>query len=115
VRAVLYARASPLAVRKVIWPSNCYLDRCSVLTWCHKAGRDGISVYSPLKVANIKIGDKVAVAEISGAGCLSVRYSLAFGTEVTVFDWTEEKRTLVSELGAAGHVNVNNHEEKEQE
>ena len=73
----------------------------------------GITVYSPLKAANIKSGDKVAVAGFGGLGHLAVRYSLAFGAEVTVFDRTEEKRALASELGAAGYVNVNNPEEME--
>lgn len=73
----------------------------------------GITVYSPLKAANIKKGDKVAIAGFGGLGHLAVRYAIAFGAEVTVFDRTEEKRNLATELGAAGYVNVSHTEEME--
>lgn len=71
----------------------------------------GITVYSPLKAAHIKKGDKVAIAGFGGLGHLAVRYAVAFGADVTVFDRTEEKRSLAASLGAKGYVNVNNSEE----
>lgn len=66
----------------------------------------GITVYSPLKAAHIKKGDKVAIAGFGGLGHLAVMYAKAFGADVTVFDRTEEKRELAKELGAVDYVNV---------
>lgn len=65
----------------------------------------GITVYSPLK-ANVKPGDKVAVAGFGGLGHLAVRYAVAFGAEVTVFDVSEEKRQAALDFGAKRYVNV---------
>lgn len=73
----------------------------------------GITVYSPLKAAGIKKGDKVAIAGFGGLGHLAVQYAVAFGAEVTVFDLTEEKRPLASQLGAVKYVNVTHPEEME--
>ena len=71
----------------------------------------GITVYSPLKAAHIKRGDKVAIAGFGGLGHLAVQYAVAFGADVTVFDLTEEKRELAAQLGAEAYINVNNPEE----
>ena len=73
----------------------------------------GITVYSPLKAANLKKGDKVAIAGFGGLGHMAVQYAIAFGAEVTIFDRTEEKRSLAMEMGAAHYVNVVHPEEME--
>lgn len=71
----------------------------------------GITVYSPLKAAGIKKGDKVAVAGFGGLGHLAVLYAVSFGAEVTVFDITEDKRGLAKQLGAVKYVNTINADE----
>ncbi len=73
----------------------------------------GITVYSPLKAANIRKGNKVAIAGFGGLGHLAVQYATVFGAEVTVFDRTEEKRELAAKLGAVKYVNVGNPREME--
>lgn len=71
----------------------------------------GITVYTPIKAANIQKGDNVAVAGFGGLGHLALMYAVSFGAEVTVFDVSEDKRELAYSLGAKKFVNVNNSEE----
>ena len=71
----------------------------------------GITTYSPIKYAGVKKGDKVAVAGFGGLGHMAVQYLVKIGTDVTVFDITEEKRSDAERLGAVKYVNVNNPEE----
>lgn len=71
----------------------------------------GITTYSPIKFSNVKKGDVVAVAGFGGLGHMAVKYLVALGAKVTVFDISEEKRKKAVELGAVKYVNVNNPEE----
>ncbi|MDO4550007.1 MAG: NAD(P)-dependent alcohol dehydrogenase [Planctomycetia bacterium] len=71
----------------------------------------GITTYSPIRYANIKKGDVVAVAGFGGLGHMAVQYLVALGAEVTVFDVTEEKREDALRLGAKKYVNVKKAEE----
>lgn len=67
----------------------------------------GITTYSPIKYAGVKSGDKVGVAGFGGLGNMAVKYLKAIGTDVTVFDISEDKREAAKEMGASRYVNVN--------
>ena len=67
----------------------------------------GITTYSPIKYAGVKSGDKVGVAGFGGLGNMAVKYLKALGTDVTVFDISEDKREAAKEMGASRHINVN--------
>lgn len=71
----------------------------------------GITTYSPIMFSHVKKGDKVGVAGFGGLGHMAVQYAVSLGTDVTVFDITEEKREDALRMGAARYVNVNNPEE----
>ncbi len=71
----------------------------------------GITTYSPIRYADVKKGDKVAVAGFGGLGHMAVQYLVKLGAEVTVFDITEEKRADAEIYGAVKYVNVKNPEE----
>jgi len=71
----------------------------------------GITTYSPIKAANIKPGDKVAVAGFGGLGHMAVKYAVKLGADVTVFDITNDKKADALTLGAKKYVNVTNQEE----
>lgn len=71
----------------------------------------GITTYSPIHYAGVKKGDKVAVAGFGGLGHMAVQYLVKMGTEVTVFDISEEKRDDAKRFGAVRYVNVSNPEE----
>ncbi len=71
----------------------------------------GITTYSPIMFSHVKKGDKVGVAGFGGLGHMAVQYAVSFGTDVTVFDVTEEKREAALRMRAARYVNVNNPEE----
>lgn len=66
----------------------------------------GITVYSPLKRLNIRKGDTVAVAGMGGLGHLAVKYAVATGAEVTVFEVTDAKAVLAKKMGAVDYVNT---------
>lgn len=67
----------------------------------------GVTTWVPLhQMANIKQGDKVAVAGFGGLGHLAVKYALDLGCQVTVFDITEDKRQDALRMGAEKYVNV---------
>jgi uncharacterized zinc-type alcohol dehydrogenase-like protein len=51
----------------------------------------GITTYSPLKFANIKPGDKVAVAGLGGLGHMGVKFAVALGAEVTLLSTSPSK------------------------
>ena len=74
----------------------------------------GITVYSPLK-ANVKPDDKVAIAGFGGLGHMAVRYAVALGADVSVFDVSEEKRQAALQFGAKQYVNVTKPEFQEVE
>ena len=60
----------------------------------------GITTYSPLKRANIRQGDKIAVIGIGGLGHMAVKIAKAMGANVTAITSREEKREAAFELGA---------------
>lgn len=73
----------------------------------------GITVYNPLQFSNVKSGDTIAVAGFGGLGHLAVKYAVAKGAKVWVFDITENKRQDALKMGATAYVNVNNANELE--
>ncbi|WP_165043981.1 NAD(P)-dependent alcohol dehydrogenase [Dysgonomonas sp. ZJ709] len=73
----------------------------------------GITTYSPLRYNHVKKGDKVAVAGFGGLGHMALKYALAMGAEVTVFDITEDKRQAALDMGARQYVNTTNPKEME--
>ncbi|HEX6849552.1 MAG TPA: NAD(P)-dependent alcohol dehydrogenase [Chitinophagaceae bacterium] len=60
----------------------------------------GITTYSPLKYANVKEGDKVAVAGLGGLGHLAVKFAVAMGAEVTMISSSPSKEKDAKKLGA---------------
>lgn len=86
-------------------PANAELDKVAPLLCA------GITTYSPIRYAGVKKSDKVGVAGFGGLGHLAVKYLVAIGAEVTVFDVTEEKRADAARMGASRYVNVNNQDE----
>jgi len=60
----------------------------------------GITTYSPLKFANIKPGDKVAVAGLGGLGHMAVKFAVAMGAEVTMLSTSSSKEKDARKLGA---------------
>ena len=60
----------------------------------------GITTYSPLKYANVKPGDKVAVAGLGGLGHMAVKFAVAMGAEVTMLSTSPSKETDALKLGA---------------
>lgn len=60
----------------------------------------GITTYSPLMRADIKKGDKVAVAGIGGLGHLAVKIAVSKGAEVYAFTTTADKVEDIKGFGA---------------
>ena len=60
----------------------------------------GITTYSPLKFANVKPGDKVAVAGLGGLGHMAVKFAVAMGAEVTMLSTSLSKANDAKLLGA---------------
>lgn len=60
----------------------------------------GITTYSPLRYANVKTGDKVAVAGLGGLGHMAVKFAVALGAEVTVISTSRSKEADAKKLGA---------------
>jgi uncharacterized zinc-type alcohol dehydrogenase-like protein len=60
----------------------------------------GITTYSPLKFANVKPGDKVAVAGLGGLGHMAVKFAVAMGAEVTMLSTSPSKEADAKKLGA---------------
>jgi uncharacterized zinc-type alcohol dehydrogenase-like protein len=60
----------------------------------------GITTYSPLKYANVKPGDKVAVAGLGGLGHMAVKFAVAMGAEVTMLSTSKSKEADSKKLGA---------------
>jgi uncharacterized zinc-type alcohol dehydrogenase-like protein len=60
----------------------------------------GITTYSPLKFAEVKPGDKVAVAGLGGLGHMAVKFAVAMGADVTVLSTSASKEKDALELGA---------------
>ena len=60
----------------------------------------GITTYSPLKFADVKQGDKVAVAGLGGLGHMAVKFAVAMGAEVTMLSTSASKSQDAKKLGA---------------
>jgi uncharacterized zinc-type alcohol dehydrogenase-like protein len=60
----------------------------------------GITTYSPLKFADVKRGDKVAVAGLGGLGHMAVKFAVALGAEVTMLSTSPSKAQDARRLGA---------------
>jgi uncharacterized zinc-type alcohol dehydrogenase-like protein len=60
----------------------------------------GITTYSPLRYANVKAGDKVAVAGLGGLGHMAVKFAVAMGAEVTMISRSASKEKDAKKLGA---------------
>lgn len=60
----------------------------------------GITVYSPLRLYNVKPHHKVGVIGIGGLGHLAIQFASAYGCEVTAFSTTPDKEAAVRALGA---------------
>jgi uncharacterized zinc-type alcohol dehydrogenase-like protein len=60
----------------------------------------GITTYSPLKFANVKPGDRVAVAGLGGLGHMAVKFAVAMGAEVTMLSTSPSKAKDAKQLGA---------------
>jgi uncharacterized zinc-type alcohol dehydrogenase-like protein len=60
----------------------------------------GITTYSPLKFAQVKPGDKVAVAGLGGLGHMAVKFAVAMGAEVTMLSTSPSKAQDAKKLGA---------------
>ena len=64
----------------------------------------GITTYSPLKFANVKPGDKVAIVGLGGLGHMGLKFSVAMGAEVTLFSTSPSKEKDAKKLGAHNFV-----------
>lgn len=73
----------------------------------------GVTVYSPMMFSEVKAGDDIAVAGFGGLGHMAVKYAVAKGAKVTVFDITEDKRADALKMGAVKYVNTKNASELE--
>lgn len=71
----------------------------------------GITVFAPLKYANIKAGTKVAVIGIGGLGHLALQFAAALGAEVTAISSSEKKKAEAESFGAKHFVNSNDKEQ----
>jgi alcohol dehydrogenase (NADP+) len=60
----------------------------------------GITTYSPLRFADVKSGDKVAVAGLGGLGHMAVKFAVAMGAEVTMLSTSKSKEADARKLGA---------------
>lgn len=81
-------------------PGNAQMEKVAPLMCA------GITAYSPVLFSKVKKGDKVGVAGFGGLGHMAVKYAVALGAEVAVFDITEDKRQDALRLGAVKYVNV---------
>jgi len=64
----------------------------------------GITAYSAVKRAGIRMGQKVAVIGIGGVGHMSLQIAKLAGAEVTAVDVSRDKLDLALELGAENAV-----------
>ncbi|MES1219593.1 MAG: NAD(P)-dependent alcohol dehydrogenase [Bacteroidota bacterium] len=73
----------------------------------------GITTYSPLKYANVKPGNKVAVAGLGGLGHMAVKFAVAMGADVTMLSTSPSKEKDARKLGAHHFVLSNDKEAME--
>lgn len=86
-------------------PANAQIEKVAPLLCA------GITTYSPIMFAGVTKGDNVGIAGFGGLGHMGVKYAVALGADVTVFDITEDKRQDAMRMGAKRYVNVNNPED----
>ena len=72
---------------------------------------EGIEVDSPIEYLNIRKVDSVGVAGFGGLGHMGVKYLVAKGAKVTIFDIVESKREDAKRMGAVAYYNMNNENE----
>ncbi len=60
----------------------------------------GITTYSPLKLAQVKPGHKVAVVGLGGLGHMGVKFAVAMGAVVTMISTSKNKEADAKILGA---------------
>jgi uncharacterized zinc-type alcohol dehydrogenase-like protein len=60
----------------------------------------GITLYSPLKHWNAKVGTKVGIVGLGGLGHMGVKFAKALGAEVTVFSHSPQKESDALAMGA---------------
>jgi uncharacterized zinc-type alcohol dehydrogenase-like protein len=65
----------------------------------------GITVYSPMRLYNIKPQHKVGVIGIGGLGHFALQFANAYGCEVTAFSTSANKEDEAKSLGAHNFVN----------
>ena len=83
-------------------PANAEMEKVAPLLCA------GITSYTPIQFSKVQKGDKVGVAGFGGLGHMAVKYAVALGAEVTVFDITEAKCQDALDMGAVKYVNVRN-------
>lgn len=71
----------------------------------------GVTVFTPLKVFDIRPTDRVGVVGIGGLGHLALKFARAWGCEVTAFTSTESKADEARGFGAHRVVNSRNPED----
>ena len=60
----------------------------------------GITLYSPLKHWNAKVGTKVGIVGLGGLGHMGVKFAKALGSDVTVFSHSPQKESDALAMGA---------------
>jgi uncharacterized zinc-type alcohol dehydrogenase-like protein len=66
----------------------------------------GITVYNPLRTANVNPSSRVGVIGIGGLGHLAIQFAKVFGAEVTAFSTSAAKEEEARVLGAHHFVNT---------
>ena len=66
----------------------------------------GVTVFTPLRVFEVKSTDRVGVVRIGGLRHLAVIFANAWGCEVTAFTSTDSKANAVSELTASSTAGI---------
>lgn len=74
-------------------PEHISLDKAAPLLCA------GITTYSPLMKAKIKVGDKVGVAGVGGLGHIAIKLAVAMGAEVYAFTSNANKTEEIKTLG----------------
>ena len=60
----------------------------------------GVTVFTPLRKAGVKAGDKVAIVGLGGLGHIAVKFAAAMGAEVTVVSTSPSKEADARAMGA---------------
>eukprot|EP00931_Biecheleriopsis_adriatica_P069245 TRINITY_DN43104_c0_g1_i1.p1 TRINITY_DN43104_c0_g1~~TRINITY_DN43104_c0_g1_i1.p1 ORF type:complete len:419 (-),score=52.29 TRINITY_DN43104_c0_g1_i1:213-1469(-) len=64
----------------------------------------GVTVYSPMKRANVGPGSKVGVVGLGGLGLTAIQIANALGASVTAISRSEAKKKLAVDAGAADYI-----------